>query len=78
MVQELILLSLLAVIASGVGTLTGFGTSTIMLPVLLFFFPLPVTLLFAGIVHWFGDIWKMLFFRSGINGTVANSKRAQS
>jgi uncharacterized membrane protein YfcA len=31
-----------------------------------YIFPLPVTLLFAGTIHWFGDIWKMLFFRSGV------------
>lgn len=60
------LLITLTLVAAGVGTLTGFGTSTIMVPVLLFFFPLPITLLFAGVIHWFGDIWKMLFFRSGM------------
>jgi len=37
-----------------------------MVPVLLLFFPLPITLLFVGIIHWFGDLWKMFFFRSGI------------
>jgi hypothetical protein len=63
---ELILLSVLVLLASMVGTLSGFGTSTIMVPVMLLFFPLPVTLLFVGIIHWFGDIWKMLFFRSGV------------
>lgn len=66
MVIEAALLAALTFVAAGVGTFTGFGTSTIMVPVLLFFFPLPLALLFAGIVHWFGDIWKMLFFRSGI------------
>jgi hypothetical protein len=24
------------------------------------------TLLFVGVVHWFGDIWKMLFFKQGV------------
>lgn len=52
--------------AGGVGTLTGFGTSTIMVPVLLMFYPLPQTLLLVGIIHWFGDIWKMLLFREGV------------
>ena len=54
-------------LASGVGTLTGFGTSTIMVPILLFFLPLPQTLLLVGIIHWFGDIWKILFFKKGFN-----------
>jgi uncharacterized membrane protein YfcA len=50
-----------------VGTMTGFGTSTIMVPILLLFSPLSQTLLFVGIIHWFGDIWKILFFKEGLN-----------
>ena len=45
--------------------MTGFGTSTIMIPVLLFWYPLPQTLLLVGIVHWVGDIWKIILFRKG-------------
>jgi len=30
------------------------------------FYPLPHALLLVGIIHWFGDIWKMLLFRSGV------------
>jgi uncharacterized protein len=63
---EIALIALLTFVASGVGTLTGFGTSTIMVPVLAIFFPLPETLLFVGIIHWFGDIWKMALFREGL------------
>jgi uncharacterized membrane protein YfcA len=37
-----------------------------MVPVLAAFMPLPAVLLLVGVVHWFGDIWKMLLFRSGI------------
>jgi len=57
----------LTLIASTVGTMTGFGTSTILVPTLSLQFPLTETLLFVGIVHWFGDIWKMLFFKRGAN-----------
>ncbi|MFU8771563.1 MAG: sulfite exporter TauE/SafE family protein [Anaerolineales bacterium] len=67
---DLILIALVTFLAAGVGTISGFGTSTIMVPVLIFFFPYPVTLLFVGIIHWFGDIWKMAFFPSGINWRV--------
>ena len=66
MIFELLILTLLVFVASIVGTFSGFGTSTIMVPVMLLFFPLPVTLLFVGVIHWFGDIWKMLLFRTGI------------
>jgi uncharacterized membrane protein YfcA len=45
--------------------MTGFGTSTIMVPALLFFYPVPQTLLFVGIIHWFGNIWKLILFRKG-------------
>jgi len=63
--MEVIYITILTIFASGIGTLTGFGTSTIMVPILLFFLPLPQTLLLVGIIHWFGDIWKMVLFRKG-------------
>ncbi len=61
--MELPLLALLTFIAAVIGTMTGFGTSTVMVPVLVMFFPVPVVLLFVGILHWCGDVWKMLLFR---------------
>jgi uncharacterized protein len=69
-ILDLILIASITFIAAGVGTISGFGTSTIMVPILIFFFPYPVTLLFVAIIHWFGDIWKMAFFPSGINWRV--------
>lgn len=63
---QLVLLLLLILLASSVGTVSGFGTSTIMVPVLSLFLPLPAVLLFAGAVHWVGDIWKMVLFRGGV------------
>ncbi|MBI2009775.1 MAG: sulfite exporter TauE/SafE family protein [Candidatus Chisholmbacteria bacterium] len=60
-------LILLTFIAASIGTMTGFGTSTIMVPTLSLFLPLPQTLLFVGIIHWFGDIWKIIFFKKGFN-----------
>jgi len=64
--MPIIYLTILTIFAATVGTLTGFGSSTIMIPVLLIFFPLPQTLLLAGIVHLFNDIWKLALFRKGI------------
>jgi uncharacterized protein len=64
--EEIIFISLLTLLASIIGTLAGFGISTIMVPTLLTVFPLPQTLLLVGIIHWFNDIWKMLLFRKGI------------
>lgn len=64
---EGLLLCLLTLVAAGVGTATGFGTSTIMIPVLTLFVPLPVSLLFVGAIHLCGDIWKMLLFKKGLD-----------
>lgn len=65
--MDIFLITLLIFVAGGVGTLTGFGTATIMVPVLLLSYSLPETLLLAGIVHWFGNLWKIGLFRSGLN-----------
>lgn len=62
----IILIALLTFVASTVGTITGFGISTIMVPVVALFYPLPQTLLFVGIIHLFGNVWKLLFFRKGV------------
>ncbi|HNR51973.1 MAG TPA: sulfite exporter TauE/SafE family protein [Deltaproteobacteria bacterium] len=64
---EVVLLAVLTLAASAVGTATGFGISTIMIPVLAVFLPMPVTLLFVGIIHLFGAVWMMLLFRKGIH-----------
>jgi uncharacterized protein len=64
--MDIALIAALTLVASGVGTLTGFGTSTIMVPVLVSFLALPQVLLLVGVIHWFGNLWKMLLFRSGI------------
>lgn len=64
--MEILLFSFLTLFAAFVGTLGGFGISTIMVPVVALFFPLPQTLLFVGIIHLFGNVWKVILFRSGI------------
>jgi len=67
MISEILLLCLLTLLASGIGTATGFGTSTIMIPVMTLFVPMPVALLFVGIIHLFGDIWKVILFKKGFD-----------
>ncbi|MDD2341139.1 MAG: sulfite exporter TauE/SafE family protein, partial [Methanosarcina sp.] len=64
--EEITYIALLTLLASLIGTLAGFGISTIMVPVLLIVLPLPQTLLLVGIIHWFNDIWKLLLFWEGI------------
>ncbi|GAB2794167.1 sulfite exporter TauE/SafE family protein [Halomonas shantousis] len=64
--MAIVLIGLLTVLASGLGTLTGFGTSTLMVPILAMFYPLPQTLLLVGIVHFFTSLWRALLFRRGL------------
>ncbi|MBI4090214.1 MAG: sulfite exporter TauE/SafE family protein [Candidatus Kerfeldbacteria bacterium] len=65
--MDLLGLALLTLVASAIGTLTGFGTSTIMIPVVALYVPFPVTLVLVGTIHWFGNIWKILLFRGGFS-----------
>ena len=69
-IETIILLVLLTLLASTIGTIAGFGLSVIMVPILLFFFPLPTVLLFVGILHLFNSIWKIKFFAKGINWKI--------
>lgn len=57
---------ILVYIASTVGTITSFGTSTIMVPTLSLFYSFSPVLLFTGIIHGIGNLGKMYFFKSGI------------
>lgn len=66
MEQELFLI-FITIIGSFVGTLTGFGTATIMIPAMLFLFPYTETLIFSGIIHWFSNLWRLLLFKKGFN-----------
>src|SRR3989339_2256228 len=65
--MEIIYIALLTLIASSIGTITGFGTSTIMIPVLVIFFPPVEAIFLVAIIHWFGDVWKVSLFRKGFN-----------
>ncbi|OGZ95231.1 MAG: hypothetical protein A3A28_00605 [Candidatus Sungbacteria bacterium RIFCSPLOWO2_01_FULL_47_32] len=65
--MEIVYISLLTLIAATIGTITGFGTSTLMIPVLVIFFPPVEAIFLVAIIHWFGDVWKVALFRSGFN-----------
>lgn len=70
MVSEIFWVTLLTVASSAIGTVSGFGISTLMVPIMLFFLPYPETLLFVGVVHWFGDVSKLFFFKKGLNWKI--------
>jgi len=68
--MEIFLISLLTLIASFVGTISGFGLSTVMLPVIVLYFPLPIALLFVGIIHAFSDLWKIILFKHAFDKKI--------
>ncbi|HKB88369.1 MAG TPA: sulfite exporter TauE/SafE family protein [Patescibacteria group bacterium] len=70
MISQIFWVSLLTISASAVGTISGFGISTLMVPIMLFFLPYAETLLFVGVVHWFGDVWKIFLFKKGLNWKI--------
>lgn len=65
--MEIALIALLTLVSSVIGTMTGFGTSTIMIPVLAMFIAPVEAIFLVSIIHWFGNIWKIVFFRKGFN-----------
>jgi uncharacterized membrane protein YfcA len=70
MVSQIFWVSLLTIFASAIGTVSGFGISTLMVPIMLFFLPYAETLLFVGVVHWFGDVSKLFLFKKGLNWKI--------
>ncbi len=67
MIGEILSITVLSFIANIVGTISGFGVGTIMTPILLLFLPFGQTILLVCILHWFHDIFKIFFFRTGID-----------
>ncbi|MBI2633389.1 MAG: sulfite exporter TauE/SafE family protein [Parcubacteria group bacterium] len=65
--MEILYITLLTLIAAAIGTITGFGTSTLMIPVLVIFFPPVEAIFLVAIIHWFGDLWKVSLFRKGFS-----------
>jgi len=54
--MELVYIALLTLVAALIGTITGFGTSTLMIPVLVIFFPPVQAIFLVAISHWFGEV----------------------
>lgn len=55
-----------AFFAEVVGTLAGFGSSTILLPIALLFFDFKTALVLVAFMHLFGNLGRITFFRKGI------------
>ena len=65
---EKILLFLISVFfAEVVGTIAGFGSSTIALPLALLFFDFNTALVLVALLHIFGNISRISFFKKGLD-----------
>lgn len=49
------------------GTLAGFGSSTILLPIAVLFFDFQTALVLVGFIHIFGNLGRVTFFRHGLD-----------
>lgn len=64
---------LLILISSAIGTITGFGTSTIMLPILLMNYDPADALLFVSVIHVFNALWRLILFNKGFDSKLVIS-----
>ncbi|HTX61242.1 MAG TPA: sulfite exporter TauE/SafE family protein [Methanobacterium sp.] len=67
MYESLFLFFLVAFLSTVVGTVAGFGTSTILLPAALFFFDFRTALVLVAVTHLSGNIGAVSFFRRGLD-----------
>lgn len=65
--EEEILFFLIAFISEVIGTIAGFGSSTIFLPLALFFVDFKTAIILVAIFHIFGNMGRITFFKHGLN-----------
>jgi uncharacterized membrane protein YfcA len=69
-VEEEILFFISALIAEIIGTIAGFGSSTIFLPLALLFVDFKTAIILVAIFHLFGNLGRLTFFRQGLDRTI--------
>ncbi|MBI2040036.1 sulfite exporter TauE/SafE family protein [Candidatus Microgenomates bacterium] len=62
-----ILFFLSAFVSEIIGTIAGFGSSTVFLPLALLFFDFKTALVLVALFHIFGNIGRISFFKSGLD-----------
>lgn len=67
---EIIIIAIVAALASLLTFFSGFGLGTILTPVLIIFFPVEVAITLTGIVHLLNNLFKMLLVYKQINWKV--------
>jgi uncharacterized membrane protein YfcA len=68
--SEEILFFISALIAEIIGTMAGFGSSTIFLPLALLFVDFKTAIILVAIFHLFGNLSRIIFFRQGFDKEI--------
>ena len=68
--EEIILFFVSGLIAEIIGTMAGFGSSTIFLPLALLFVDFKTAIILVAIFHLFGNLSRIIFFREGFDRRV--------
>lgn len=71
MIEKYYLFYILAFIAEVIGTVSGFGSSILFVPLAAMFFDFRIVLGITALFHVFSNLSKILLFRKGINKQVA-------
>ncbi len=69
--MELVLISLVALLASGLTLFSGFGLGTILMPVFALFFPLPLAISATAVVHLATNLFKCALMAKHVHWGVA-------
>jgi uncharacterized protein len=70
MLEEDILFFVVAFVSEVIGAIAGFGSSTIFLPLALFFVDFQTALILVAISHLFGNLGRINFFRQGLDKKI--------
>lgn len=70
MQEEEIFFFISALIAEVIGTMAGFGSSTIFLPLALLFVDFKTAIILVAIFHLFGNLSRIIFFRQGFDKRI--------
>ena len=68
--EEIILFFISALMAEIIGTMAGFGSSTIFLPLALLFVDFKTAIVLVAIFHLFGNLSRIIFFRKGFDKRI--------
>ncbi len=69
-IDEILLFTLLALVAEIIGTISGFGSSVFFVPVAAYFFDFHSVLGITAIFHVFSNLSKIYFFKRGVNWNI--------